>query len=42
MVRKMRRGHNGAFKAKVALEAIYPKPWLSLSNQGHKKYPFIF
>jgi transposase InsO family protein len=41
MVRNMRRGHNGAFKAKVALEAIYPKPRLSLSNQAHKKYPYL-
>jgi putative transposase len=25
----------------MGLEAIYPKPRLSLSNQGHKKYPYL-
>ena len=25
----------------IGLEAIYPKPRLSLSNQAHKKYPYL-
>lgn len=25
----------------MGLEAIYPKPRLSLSNQAHKKYPYL-
>jgi putative transposase len=26
---------------KMGLEAIYPKPFLSLSSAGHKKYPYL-
>jgi putative transposase len=25
----------------MGLEAVYPKPWLSRSTQGHKKYPYL-
>ena len=25
----------------MGLEAVYPKPRLSLSNQAHKKYPYL-
>jgi len=25
----------------MGLEAVYPKPWLSRADQGHKKYPYL-
>jgi len=37
-----RKRHTGQFKARVAVEAIYPKPRLSQpGSQEHRKYPYL-
>jgi putative transposase len=40
-VEQTRKRYPPSFKGKVALEAIYPKPHLSIPGKHHKVYPYL-